>query len=692
MAAIIVRNLQNSHESDLEAQRLGQRPLAPKRSLSTASNASGHTLRRSASNRTLRPSARRRASSIGSEYVKEQRGYGRIDDQTSLERQAPQFLAWDLQALKPALRGKMVRAYVSLAEEGDDRPFFQTGLSSQGAMNHAWGIGPDSESDHDGIDLHGLPDEIGLKEKVRIVLWIKHGTEDGKESKVLDEEITLSKLAAVPKNDLQRLDAHLPANTIIVGLRHSISTMPPPDLDDLEGDAAQKPRFRDLKGKNDSVQYYYASKNSEESSTRSLYPRSTMRKWLKQGLLARAYEIEDVLRILQMQSQHVGLLEEVRGMQDRILSTFDDEKESFSRVMAYRERKEALRVLVAQRETAREQTREHKRLKERRQEDLSREKARLEVAKRVLLHKKVHYEELHKKMVQLAKLRDKIESRIFSRRVSLLRHVERIYPIELLDGVQLLFNIVEIPLATPRDANGDRGWKEKGVQKFHSDDDTVSSALGMVGQMVALISAYTDTPLHYPIATAGSRSVIQDAISAMSGPRTFPLFARGAEQYRFEYGHFLLNKNIEQLMNNAGITILDIRNTLPNLKNLIVTLTASRTPSSRLSRQNHVGEQTISLFGGSVANKVEHDRTSIGLGRPSADGKATSANVGYGSIVGQNGTASEISTSRASSRWGMSLLGWGNVKPNLEEAKHTGDARAELERDVPTVRTLGKGT
>ena len=165
-----------------------------------------------------------------------------------------------------------------------------------------------------------------------------------------------------------------------------------------------------------------------------------------------------------------------------------------------------------------------------------------------------------------------------------------------------MFSIVDIPLAN-RDGND-----ELHNGKGNGDDDMVSSALGMVGQMVALISAYTDTPLHYPIATAGSRSVIQDGISVMSGPRAFPLYAKGVERYRFEYGHFLLNKDIEQLMNHSGITILDIRNTLPNLKNLIVTLTASSQVNSKLSRRHHIGSEMISL----PNTKAE----SLGIGRP----------------------------------------------------------------------------
>lgn len=67
------------------------------------------------------------------------------------------------------------------------------------------------------------------------------------------------------------------------------------------------------------------------------------------------------------------------------------------------------------------------------------------------------------------------------------------------------------------------------------------------------------------------------------------------DTYRFEYGVFLLNKNIElvwvftlillyimidgdlsmafQLMSDRNLRALDMRHTLPNLKNLLLTLT-----------------------------------------------------------------------------------------------------------------------
>jgi len=206
--------------------------------------------------------------------------------------------------------------------------------------------------------------------------------------------------------------------------------------------------------------------------------------------------------------------------------------------------------------------------------------------------------------------------------------------------------------------------EEGGKLSEKDDDDVVSSALGLISQVVVLMSVYLDTPIHYPISTAGSRSIIQDSISVMSGPRAFPLYSKGVESYRFEYGIFLLNKNIEQLMNHFGITILDIRNTLPNLKNLLVTLSASSEPRSRLSRKNLIGNETISL---------KMDRSS-----PST----LTAN----STPQSSQPPKEERKPKGGSGWGMSLLGWGSVKESNSESSLLPTASSS---PLPTVRTLG---
>ncbi|KAG0214911.1 hypothetical protein BGX33_001699 [Mortierella sp. NVP41] len=51
----------------------------------------------------------------------------------------------------------------------------------------------------------------------------------------------------------------------------------------------------------------------------------------------------------------------------------------------------------------------------------------------------------------------------------------------------------------------------------------------------------------------------------------FPI-TEGQDRNRFEYGVFLLNKDVEQLMNSQGLQFMDLRQTLPNIRYLMETL------------------------------------------------------------------------------------------------------------------------
>lgn len=79
------------------------------------------------------------------------------------------------------------------------------------------------------------------------------------------------------------------------------------------------------------------------------------------------------------------------------------------------------------------------------------------------------------------------------------------------------------------------------------DEQGVATALGWTAALTVLLADYLSVPLHYPITVVGSRSYVTDPVSMIKGPRVFPLYAKGVDRYRFDYGVFLLNKNIEQV-------------------------------------------------------------------------------------------------------------------------------------------------
>lgn len=134
-----------------------------------------------------------------------------------------------------------------------------------------------------------------------------------------------------------------------------------------------------------------------------------------------------------------------------------------------------------------------------------------------------------------------------------------IYPIEPVPGKPLAFTILNTHLPNSN------------FTDIHKD--SVAAALGYTAHLVYLLSFYISVPLPYPVQPYLSNSYIQDPISVGLAQRTFPLYPVNTH-YRFEYGVFLLNKDVEYVMNRLGLRVLDIRHTLPNVKYLLYMLTA----------------------------------------------------------------------------------------------------------------------
>lgn len=115
-----------------------------------------------------------------------------------------------------------------------------------------------------------------------------------------------------------------------------------------------------------------------------------------------------------------------------------------------------------------------------------------------------------------------------------------------------------------------------------------STALGYVAHAVSLIASYLQVPLRYPLRLGGSRSYIRDyspsvehsasstsldsVTSTSMKPVEFPLFIEGQDSTRAAYAVFLLNKDLEQLLNFIGVKSLGPRHVLANLKELTRTI------------------------------------------------------------------------------------------------------------------------
>jgi len=85
-----------------------------------------------------------------------------------------------------------------------------------------------------------------------------------------------------------------------------------------------------------------------------------------------------------------------------------------------------------------------------------------------------------------------------------------------------------------------------------------------------MLAKYLDIPLRYSIISKCSRSGIINIQSASKG--LYPLYSRGVDSSRFQYAVFLLNKNVEQLLDSKEQGLKqprELRETLPNLKKLL---------------------------------------------------------------------------------------------------------------------------
>lgn len=145
----------------------------------------------------------------------------------------------------------------------------------------------------------------------------------------------------------------------------------------------------------------------------------------------------------------------------------------------------------------------------------------------------------------------------------------RIYPIEHIDHTPLSFTIRGLHLPNAASPS----------TSLNDDPAVTAAALGIVAHVTHLLSFYLSVSLPYPPTPHGSTSTIFDPISTnmqSHAARTFPLYEKGAVTYRFEYGVFLLNSDIELLMSRQGSRMVDQRHTLPNLKYLLTVLTAGR--------------------------------------------------------------------------------------------------------------------
>jgi hypothetical protein len=222
---------------------------------------------------------------------------------------------------------------------------------------------------------------------------------------------------------------------------------------------------------------------------------------------------------------------------------------------------------------------------------------------------------------------EKIEEDITGQRRRICEDLLRIFFVEPVPGKPLAFTIrgLLLPNSTFEDAK----------------EDVTSAALGYVAQVVSSLSPYLSVILPYPITLHGSTSTIDDPLAVtqnnQNNLRTYPLYMKNVVRYRFEYGVFLLNKNIEILSNALGLRPVDIRHTLPNIKYLLYIATAGK---GELPSRKSGGIKGLLRQDGALSRKgsMESTITLSSVGTPTTELKRNLEIAGMKLDAKANGT------------------------------------------------------
>jgi hypothetical protein len=251
---------------------------------------------------------------------------------------------------------------------------------------------------------------------------------------------------------------------------------------------------------------------------------------------------------------------------DEIGSILEANKDSISAIEQVPETEEALRTVQAAVNAEKRRANAARRRRDDLQANLQQRREKMRVGRDLQSQVDADLPEQQAKCKEMRDLIEKTQEEIAGQRRRVCEDLLRLYPIEPVPGKSFAFTI--------------RGLLLPNSEFDDVKEDVTAAALNYVAQVVSQLSPYLSVLLPYPITMHGSTSTIHDPLaqgqSNQNNPRTYPLYMKGIVRYRFEYGVFLLNKNIEILSNAFGLRPIDIRQTLPNLKYLLYVATAGK--------------------------------------------------------------------------------------------------------------------
>ena len=354
-------------------------------------------------------------------------------------------------------------------------------------------------------------------------LWIKTGKME-EFALLLDLQVSLASLQFIGKS-LDHFHHPLPANCILFHFEDGIYT----SLTDMNSRDDGKGYLSTLPAKTGST------KLENTSSYNALMQLANVDECIQDALVTRAKLEEQINDLLCQNSTRLELLDQRRRSEDAFNDTTRATSSEQRHIKVLGRKLEDLKSMIKARKQAVEEGRHAQMKNEAAQNDY---------------HTASH--EARNRSTQMVN-----DSTGQIRRIG--EDILTIYPLEPIKTRALNFCIrnVYLPNSVFDDTNRDE----------------IAAALGFTCRLTHMLSLYLSTPLPYPLSPASSVSTIEDPISTGIAERTFPLYPTNVA-YKFEYGVFLLNKNIEILMDRNGLRVIDIRHTLPNLKYLLYVLTA----------------------------------------------------------------------------------------------------------------------
>ncbi|KAI7653454.1 hypothetical protein KC319_g10499, partial [Hortaea werneckii] len=308
------------------------------------------------------------------------------------------------------------------------------------------------------------------------------------------------------------------------------------------------------------------------------------------------------------------------------------------------EAEDRLKTIEYAKKTVEKQIEKARKQKAERRELLSR---RREFMQQDLQKRKAQSEEMANGRPELPHFRSEHEIRqtaIANQRRRICEDLHTIYPIKPIPGKSLAFTICGLHLPNSEDLDA-------------TPPDKLAAALGHVAHAVHLLSIYLVQPLPYPLNPNSSTSTIEDPISLLKTSsqnsstkdphhtallRCYPLHTKSVPRFRFEYAVFLLNQDLQILLENAfAVRVLDIRHTLPNLLYLFYVATAGE---GELPARKAGGVRGLMAGRGGTWSSEQVDESQLGDGsrRGSRDSRG-SGGAGWGF-------------------WGRSGLGNGDAK------------------------------